>query len=483
MMKALFKKTTLALALASLTTAHTFAASTESQAATAGPVAVAEAELDQQEMDAVAANLAKAAEPEYQDPGVDLQEMIADFEDSPLGQSFLDKPGVFYTVGEAWVMGTPESRDWGNARVMAYKEALLKAQAKYISYLGISIKAESMRRFFKDPTQMPSFEPEELRETGKIAELLDKAVALAGGKLDQQLMELGIDPEEFAAAPREKRAVLFNRATSETVKTRARQSLTGVIPLKTFESYDQQGNHAVAVAIVASNNFRQFIYDVIHSKGDLAPKPEKAAPESLRAFLRKDKKALLSDFGIRRMYDQNGYPVLVSFGQSSNPYRGDDPQARADEREMSFTLARNSAYANFAYLFNSTGIAEESASTKMERKRVGIARAEGTDITESEEETQRFISTVDSEITARGSVSNLPGTKELFRWTAKHPMHGHEINGVVYIWHPLAEQNARQLRDFKPAKSSSQATRSEPKRPTQEAGRMLGRDLMSADDF
>ena len=33
-------------------------------------------------------------------------------------------------------------------------------------------------------------------------------------------------------------------------------------------------------------------------------------------------------------------------------------------------------------------------------------------------------------------------------------MHGHEINGVVYLWHPLVEQNARQLRDFKPTRNS-----------------------------
>lgn len=480
-MKTLFTKTALVLAL----TSATYAFAEDSQPMPAANIEIAaENALDQQELDTVATNLAKAAEPEYQDPGVRLEEMIADFEDSPLGQSFLSKPGVFYAVGDAWVTGTPESRDWGNARVMAYKEALLKAQAKYIAYLGISIKAESMSRFFKDPSQMPSFEPEELRETTKVAELLDKALAVAGGKLDQQLTELGIDPEEFAAAPREKRAVLFNKAVSETVKTRARQSLTGVIPMKTFEAYDAQGNHTVAVAIIASNNFRQFIYDVIHSKGDLAPKPEKASSEPLRTLLRKDKRALLSDFGIRRMYDENGYPVLISFGQSSNPYRGNDMQARADEREMSYILARNAAYANFAYLFNSTGIAEESTSTQMQKKKVGVVRAEGQDVMESEEETQEFMSIVDSEISARGSVSNLPGTRELFRWTTKHPMHGHEINGVVYMWHPMAEQNARLLRDFKPTESNrAAASQPERKKAQHDAGTSQSRDLMSADDF
>ncbi|HBB79428.1 MAG TPA: hypothetical protein DC050_14805, partial [Pseudomonas sp.] len=59
----------------------------------------------------------------------------------------------------------------------------------------------------------------------------------------------------------------------------------------------------------------------------------------------------------------------------------------------------------------------------------------------------------------------------------------HEINGVVYIWHPLSEQNARQLRDFKPARTSSQGAQQPQNRSSGQAGTSQSRDLMSADDF
>lgn len=443
---------------------------------------VGAAVISEQELDTAAANIAAAAKPDVSDPGLKIETLIEDFEASALGQAFRDRPGMFYATASSSVMVGPDSRDWGNARVMAYKDALLKAQAKYVEFLGVSVRAESLSRLFDDKSQMPSFSESDLRANGKLGELFDKAVAVVGGKLDGELQEMGIDPQEFRAAPVEKRAKMFERSVSERTVTRARQSLTGVIPVKTFEAYNENGDHAVAVAIVASSKFRQFVYDIAQSKGDIAADPAKASQQPLLQLLRADKTALIDEFGIRRMYDEQGYPVLVSFGQSSNPYRGDDFQQRADNRELSYASAKSASYANFAYLFNATGSTEQTESKKMVRETTGVATAEGQNVTESEEQTLQFVSTMDRQIAARGSISNLPGTRELFRWSANHPLYGHEINGVVYVWHPLAEQNARGLRDFKPAKSSSnsQATQN---RSNGQAGTSQSRNLMSADDF
>lgn len=471
MKKALFGKTLLALAITGCLLPVVIAQEVE-----------AVATVSEQELDATAATIAQAARPQVSDPGMAIEELIQAFEQSPIGQGFRDRPGVFYTTASAVVMAKPESRDWGNARVMAYKEALLKAQAKYVEHLGVSVRSESINRLFDDKTQMPSFTEEDLRASGKLGELFDKAVAVVGGKLDGELQEMGIDPAEFRAAPKEKRARLFERSVAETTTTRARQTLTGVIPVKTFEANNEAGDHAVAVAIVASSKFRQFVHDIIQSKGDIAADPAKASKQPLLETLRSDRTALINEFGIRRMYDEQGYPVLVSFGQASNPYRGDDYQQRADNRELSYAAAKASSYANFAYLFNATGVSQEAISQKMSRQTTGVVRAEGQSVTESEEQTQEFIQTVDREIAARGNVSNLPGTRELFRWAEKHPLYGHEINGVVYIWHPLSEQNARAMRDFKPVRTA-QGTQPVQQRTGGQSATSQSRDLMSGDDF
>ncbi|WP_421863189.1 DUF6844 domain-containing protein [Motiliproteus sp.] len=433
----------------------------------------------------VEAEIIQAAQPELEDPGLKIEALLEDFETNGMGQRFVaraDRGELYYTTAIATVMAKPENRDWGNYRVMAYKEALLKAQAKYVESLGVSIRTESVQKLFDDKTQMPSFTAEELRSSSKMMELLNKAVAYAGGVLDQKLEELGIDPTEFNAAPPEKRALMFERSVSERTISKARQSITGVIPVKTFEAYDSQGNHVVAVAIVASPRFREFVEDVINSKGDIAPKPERAADMSILAQLRGDKKALIDEFGIRRLYDEEGYPVLVSFGQSSNPYRGTDYQTRADNRDLSYASAKAQSYANFAYLFKSSASSNEASSQKAKRTKVGVARKDNDGVTNTEEFSVDFIRTIDREITAQGKVNNLPGTKELFRWTEKHPIHGHEINGVVYIWSPKLEQTARNLKNFKPKKQVA-ATAKAKTNANLSAGTSSSADRMRADDF
>lgn len=441
-------------------------------------------ELTEEQLNEIDNDIAQSAEPEFQDPGMKIDDMIAEYESSGPGQSFrkkADQGMLFYTTAAANVMVKPESRDWGNARVMAYKEALLKAQAKYIEFLGVSTTANSVSELFDDASQMPSFTEKELRSSNKLMELIDKAVAVTSGKLDEKLREMNIDPEEFNKAPREKRALLFERSVEEAVTTKARQSLTGVIPVKTFEAYSKEGDHVVAVAIVASEKFRQFVHDIARSKGDISLLSDKAASATIVERLRKDPTALINEFGIRRMYDEQGYPVLVSFGQSSNPYRGSDYQQRADSRELSFSYSKSQAYGNFAYLFNSMGASEQKSSQKMQNKRIGIVREEDQSISETEEAVVDFVSTMDREISARGSVTNLPGTKELFRWTKKHPMYGHEINGVVYIWHPVSEQIARDMRNFKPKNQAAEKTKKNTIKGQQ--GTSQSRDLMSVDDF
>ncbi|WP_379910386.1 DUF6844 domain-containing protein [Marinobacterium aestuariivivens] len=274
-MKKIFQQATLAVALTSLGIPPASATNTASQPQTeTAPENGMTAGEDALDNAAVA-----AAQPAPVDPGVALMEQIDDWK-SGAGSSLAEKAEngeIFMSEGIAVVKVTPESRDWADHRILAYKEALMGAQSQYIEWEGIRARAETLSRFFDDRTQMPSFEPGELQNTSKLAEVLDKAVALAGGLLDEKLVELGIDPAEFKAAPPEKRAQIFENSISEKIAVSARASLIGLVPVKTFEANDADGNHAIAVVAVASNKMRQFIYEMKNSRGDMAPVPKRPA--------------------------------------------------------------------------------------------------------------------------------------------------------------------------------------------------------------
>src|SRR5690606_40078138 len=93
--------------------------------------------------------------------------------------------------------------------------------------------------------------------------------------------------------------------------------------------------------------------------------------------------------------------------------------------------------------------------TRASRKTTeGIATLEKGGAVQSEESRMELVKRINNEIAARGSISDLPGTRQLLRWTANHPQYANEINGVVYIWHPVAEQSARDMRNFTPQRAS-----------------------------
>ncbi len=487
-MKMTFIKTAIALAFATISSfslpvvAQALAETQPSQS----PVSPMQS-LPSADQDALEAEIAAVSVPESMDPGTELMEQVDDWlNGAGAGLAAKSERGeVFLGQGFGVVKANPDSRDWADHRIMAYKEALMGAQGQFIEWEGIRARAETVSRFFDargDRSQMPTFEPEELRNTNKLAELLDKAMALAGGMLDEQLRELGIDPEEFKAAPAEKRARLFENSISENIAINARASLTGLVPVKTFEAHDADGNHAIAVVVVSSDKMRQFVYDMKNSRGDMAPNPERASPVPLRDQFAADKQALIKEFGIRKMFDENGYPVLISFGQAGTGYSGSDFSQKMDARKGAFLYAQADAYANFAYLLNSTGTADLETVRSSRKTTDGIATLEQDNVVQSEETRMELVKTINNEIAARGSISDLPGTRQLMRWTAKHPQYGNEINGVVYIWHPLSEQNARAMRDFKPTRTTQSAQLPQ-NRSSGQAGTSQSRDLMSADDF
>ena len=480
-MKRIFRPTLLSVALLLAAGAQAEGQAPEATLEQNSIVQVSNASPSEEE--AIDSEAASAAAPMPMDPGMVLMEQIEAWKNGPGAglAARADSGQLFMGEGMAVVKSSPQSPDWADHRLMAYKEAMMQAQAQFIEWEGISAKAEAVSRFFDDRTKMPKFDPEELQNTSKIEELLSKAMAVTSGTLDEKLHDLGIDPEQFKAVTPEKRARMLEDSVSEKVRTSARAALTGFVPVKTFEANDSEGRHAIAVVAIASNKMRQFVYDMKSSRGDLAPEPAKASKVSLKELFSQDKTSLINEFGIRKMYDENGYPVLVSFGQSGTGYNGSDFKRQMEARKGAFLYAKNEAYANFAYLLNSTGTSTQESSKKSINSTDGIATLEDGSVVESEESRTELIRQINNEIVARGSIKNLPGTRQLLRWTVKHPQYGNEIDGVIYVWHPQSELNAREMKNFKPTKQVK--AKAVEQHTSGNAGTAQSRDLMSADDF
>lgn len=430
--------------------------------------------------DEVLAEVADASTPIISDPDADLNKVIQKYNTTGPGKYFMARKAnneIFYTVANATVMQTGEGSDWVDYRNRAFRQAYIEALAKYLEYRGIDNTATLVRTKFDDKS-IPRFRPEELRNVTKMDEVLDKIVALADGKINQQLDELGIDPSEYKALPKQKRKDLLRSCIAETGVTKATDELTGVMPVQTFEASNENGQHVVAVAIVASPKMRQFVDEVKTQRGNIAPNSKKAGGKMLYEVFSNDDQALISAFGIRRMYDKDGYPVLVSFGQSGNTYTGPDYEERLDERETSYEYAKQQAMANFSFLLDSVGslkIKSEESACKV--KNIIVDENGREDRNTSKKIAKKLLKTINM----RGKMRSQAGISELYRWTTKDPLYSKEVNGVILTWSPRAERTAYNLKDYK-----NHANRSSSGTDTQFKGKrgiVIGKEMMDADDF
>lgn len=457
----------------------------ESTEALAEPteVTVPAPQTEQQEV-AIAEAVADAAKPQIIDPGMKIDELIEEYNSSGKGSLFLDKMDrgqLYYTIERARVKVNATDPDWANYRTMAFEEAVLNAQAAYMKFLGVSVRAEALKSVRNDPS-MPTFSRCELGNTNKFEEILEKAIAVVGGKLDAMLIENGLKPDHFKTLPKVKQKELLRNSIEKRTITSACANLTGMIVVQTFEASNTEGRHEVAVAVVASPKFKQWVGSIVSNKGDLPKNPSKAGGPTVRSIVGKDKAALFQQFGIRRVYDQDGYPVLVSYGQAGNPYHGTDYDQRSEQRELALNMADSIAYANFAFLFNSHGTFNQDAGQQVIEKTLAKVELQSDGTTfGSKERTKEFLNTLTQNIKARGHVSNLPGVRKLTSWTYQHPEYNQEIVGVVYVWSPKSNNIARALRKDTTVKKKKAVVQKA--KPTGSAKAVMGQDMMDADDF
>ncbi|NDW21012.1 DUF6844 domain-containing protein [Alteromonas hispanica] len=358
---------------------------------------------------------------------------------------------VFIHSGTAVIRLKPTEAGWADARVLAYTEAQQKAREKLLKQLYTSVASETIRKSFKT-NKLPQFTPSEIENQSKLEALLSKVVALADATIDSQLEELGVNPSEYNAAPPSKRKNMMQKAITQSVSTSSRGDITGSQIMKSFEKTDVNGNTAVTVVIATSNKKKNFLASLRKSKGNIEPSPEKAKL-SIEDYLEKHRSNLMYQIGTKMHWDEKGYPVILSFGMSGNDCNISDYEECVDNREFSYLDAELNAWAHISEAYNLVGSVDSASTTTSDKSRTATVTLTDDNTTETQEQTVAKI-IKETSLTSRmaSSVKGLTGVQEATRWSAKHPVTDREVNGVVLVWHPLAEQATRAFKANKNVK-------------------------------
>ena len=366
---------------------------------------------------------------------------------------------VFVTSGSALINAKSSEPDWGDARVIAYQKAQMKAREQLLKQLYSEVASNTLRQSFRT-SHLPEFTAEDLQNQNKLDSLLDKLTAFTSASLDEKMREKGVDPDQYNKAPPEKRKQMLKQVLSKTVTRASRVSLSGTLIAKAFETTDRNGNTAVSVVLMTSARMKNTLAKLRGSKGNIMPDKNRGGINIAR-FLATNKDNLMYQYGLKLMHDEQGYPLLLSFAQAGNACNPVDYEECVDNRSFAMIDAENDAYAHIAEAYNLSGQLK-STSTRGEEK---IKEARVTAARDGQERIEETVSRILRETTElskmTSQVKNLAGVEEVMRWTEKHPVSGREINGVVLAWHPVHEQAVRTFRKGKtPLSVNSTSVRS-----------------------
>lgn len=423
--------------------------------------------------------VSEASEPEVPDASLMVEEMIEEYLNHGQGVAIrnkIKKEGGWIGSSYAIVNVGPDNPDWAKFRVMAYEKALNNIENEFLQTQSQSIKAEKVRSLFQNAdSEVPDFKPEDMGNSSKVERLLNKLLAVAEGKLDKSLDELGVDKDEFKAAPETQRHVMLSESLTKSTIVESIGSLAGMMPIQTFEGFNDRKEHVIGVVCIVTPKLKQFAYDVLSTRGNIQPTGKKG--EDLYEKFSGEKALLLDQFGIRKMVDQDGYPVLISFGQWSNSHKTSNQTLNAKYREVAKKQAAAQAK-------NQIAIFLAGKSMYQSESLVGESFEEAYDVSEDnykeQDLTNKILDGLNESSRTKADV-NMSGLVSLYTWTMVHPQDGHEVVGAIFMWSPATNKAARDLKDWKP--NSSTAPSEQQDELEGENGVRQGQEYMDVDDF
>ncbi len=383
--------------------------------------------------------------------------------------------GKIYFYATSTIPVNPTNSQWAKYRTIAYEKALMKAQKEFVKFLYQKIESETIQKFYDNQSDNARDIKDDDKIHSKFGEIWTKLQTLVGAKLDKALEDLGIDPAEYNAIPRDKRKVTFQDKFSKKMMSKAMGSLAGVLPMQTIEGKTSSGGYSLGVVIVYSEKLKQLAYDITKRK---LPLLTKKSGNSVQVFIPKTNDLLLSTFGPRVIFLEDGTPAIISYAQWSHNYTG--------KREVKLERRRDSAQKT-AMMLADTQIAEflSAKMTATEERTIEAISEEAVkksgetgDITDDDIEAMVDIA---QEHTKKRAKAKLQGIATVKKWRVKLE-NGNEAIGVIRLWSYAGSQQASQIKNWKSAKHTKPKLKKVRKVITSQEVR-TGLDVMDTDDF
>ncbi|WP_406734433.1 hypothetical protein RJD39_21815 [Vibrio scophthalmi] len=396
----------------------------------------------------------------------------------------LEKQGkqhkVFVFSGTADLMVDVNDPNWSKKRERALEEAAFNARKEYLETLNTSVENSTISTLsYSNGLPVPTVD--DFKTDDQVASFIDKILAVLDGKLDKELQEMGIDPKQYNAAPPHIKRDLYKQSVVDQTERSSYGDLAGMMVVKVFEEVRDSGQGTIGVVMVLSANKRDQVRAMIESDGQVQAQADKVNTKfsNIHAMLSAQKESLYLKSGTQIIYDAEGYPMIIAYGQSGVTYSNSSAKKKI-ERKVAQKFATNNAWANLARTYNLSGDFKETSSTQNQVSEsekfeliVDSVRQTSSGLTEN------LIEQLNERTAMTSSIQNMTGVSPELEWRRKHPITGHEMVGTVLVWHPKKVTNAVNLAS---GKSEAQLDM-EVAEPSDSVNSAESEDMFDAADF
>jgi len=247
------------------------------------------------------------------------------------------KSNKTYYKGTSVVNVSPENRNYPKSLQQAFENAFDKARAEFIfDRVGKQFSDKITESYEDGSSDARNFNPEMCNQS-KVESIWNKIVALTDAKLDQALEENGVDPEEYKSTPKTARKELFYEKSIETITKVAQGEIIGLLPVQTFVATGDDGTTSVGVIMVYSPKL--IALTTALKNGELPSFTSKRGGKPISYYANKPVNELESMFGPRLVFNEDGIPMVLAYGQWGSSYHGNNARQRERSTDLAFEKA------------------------------------------------------------------------------------------------------------------------------------------------
>jgi len=365
------------------------------------------------------------------DPSDKIEEWADSFLEKMGIDSFGEVDGKYFYFAQAATSKPSTDPQFGDALVNAYDKAFFDIMEQYALDMYGRETVEQIRSFFQNSsTNARNIELPTHYGSGfwdKVLAILNKNLDLIGKKLDQKLIELGVDPKELERMSPKMKKTLFKDKFIKNTITKASGDISGIFTIQSSWASDKNGNYVVGVIAVVSPKTKQIAEDIRYQRDSLIV----GKGRDINSLIPKSAEKLKSTLGTRLVYDKDGSPAIISYGISSYISNSKDYYVKTRLKQEAYERARSNADAQIAMIVN--GYLSTKTSRKSGEKIENYVERELKADSETIEKTIRNIVNITNKNAKATASMRLQGVSTARKWRYTLPT-GQKMVGVVRVW-------------------------------------------------